>query len=164
MGHTQALEFAAVAEHRPRRRAVNGFHCGSIEQRRGSRRPSICKTCSDSTMPDVIEADPLILSRWRVSTTSMTYSKPCGQSFHELRQWIDWAQTMPSRTDQLEVLTAGHAAFEAATDFGYVLPARNKPRARRWSGGARRRVGPGASRSATGSAAIGTIAAMRPPP
>jgi len=95
-----------------------------------------------AAMPDAIEADPLILSRWRPDDVDDVL-EAVRASFHELRQWMDWAQTMPSRTDQLEALTAGHAAFEAATDFGYVFREESTG-ALVGGGGAHRRVGPGA--------------------
>src|SRR5688572_13269773 len=64
-------------------------------------------------------------------------------SFAELRQWMPWAQTMPSRDEEETVLLEGEQSFDQGEDFGYLL----------WEiatgelvGGAglHRRIGPGA--------------------
>jgi RimJ/RimL family protein N-acetyltransferase len=95
-----------------------------------------------AAMPDVIEAHPLILSRWRAEDVDDVLSA-VQASFHELRQWMDWAQTMPSRDEQREVLATGHDGFDAGTDFGYVL--RESSSGELVGGaGAHRRIGPGA--------------------
>lgn len=93
-------------------------------------------------MPDTIQAHPLILSRWRADDVDDVL-EAVQSSFHELQQWMDWAQTMPSPDEQRAVLIAGHAAFEAGTDFGYVFR-ESSTGALVGGGGAHRRVGPGA--------------------
>jgi len=93
-------------------------------------------------MPDTIQAHPLVLSRWRGDDVDDVL-EAVRSSFHELQQWMDWAQTMPSHDEQRAVLTAGHAAFEAGTDFGYVFREASTG-ALVGGGGVHRRVGPGA--------------------
>jgi hypothetical protein len=112
-----------------------------------------------AAMPDAIEAHPLTLSRWRADDVD-DLLEAVQASCPELRQWMDWAQAIPSRDEQRVVLTAGHAAFEAGTDFAYVFR-ESSTGALVGGGGAHRRVGPGLSRSATGFAAIDTTAATQ---
>jgi len=95
-----------------------------------------------AAMPDTIEAHPLTLSRWRADDVD-DLLEAVQASFPELRQWMDWAQTIPSRDEQRVVLTAGHAAFDAGTDFGYVFR-ESSTGALVGGGGAHRRVGAGA--------------------
>lgn len=95
-----------------------------------------------AAMPDAIEAHQLILSRWRTDDLDDVLVA-VQASLRELRQWMDWAQKMPSRTDQRTVLIAGDAAFEAGTDFGYVFR-ESTTGALVGGGGAHRRDGPDA--------------------
>lgn len=93
-------------------------------------------------MPDTIQANPLVLSRWRADDLDEVL-EAVQSSFHELQQWMDWAQSMASYDEQHAVLIAGHAAFEAGTEFGYVFREVSTG-ALVGGGGAHRRVGPGA--------------------
>jgi RimJ/RimL family protein N-acetyltransferase len=93
-------------------------------------------------MPDAIDAHPLLLSRWQADDVDDVLEAVL-TSFHDLRQWMDWAQTMPSRDEQLEALTAGDAAFEDGTGFGYLFRETSSD-ALVGGGGVHRRVGPGA--------------------
>lgn len=93
-----------------------------------------------AAMPDAIGVPPLVLARWRADDVDDVLAA-VQTSFHDLRRWMDWAQTMPSRDEQREVLAAGDAAFEAGTDFGYVF--RESSTGELVGGvGAYRRVGP----------------------
>jgi RimJ/RimL family protein N-acetyltransferase len=39
----------------------------------------------------------------------------------ELRRWMAWAQTVPSEAEQLDVLRAGEAAFDAGVEWNFLL-------------------------------------------
>lgn len=93
-------------------------------------------------MPERLDAGPLILVRWRPEDADEVH-QAVESSFAELRQWMDWAQTMPTREQQREVLAAGSVAFDAGTDFGYVFR-EAADGSLVGGGGVHRRVGPGA--------------------
>ena len=93
-------------------------------------------------MPDVLEASPLMLIRWRPEDVDDVLDA-VRTSFGELRQWMDWAQTMPTSDEQQAVLAAGNAAFDAGTDFGFVFR-EAATGSLVGGGGVHRRVGPGA--------------------
>jgi RimJ/RimL family protein N-acetyltransferase len=93
-------------------------------------------------MPDVLEANPLTLVRWRPEDVDEVL-EAVQSSFAELQQWMDWAQTMPTREKQREALIEGNAAFDAGTDFGYLFR-ETATGALVGGGGVHRRVGPGA--------------------
>lgn len=93
-----------------------------------------------AAMPDVLEAGPMSLRRWRPEDVDEVL-EAVRSSFAELQQWMHWAQTMPTREEQLETLTEGNAAFDAGTDFGFLFL---ETGALVGGGGVHRRVGPGA--------------------
>ena len=43
------------------------------------------------------------------------------ESFHELRQWMDWAQTIPTQEGLEAVLRQGHADFDDNVGWDYTL-------------------------------------------
>lgn len=93
-------------------------------------------------MPDTFEAGPLTLVRWRPDDVDEVLDA-VRSSFAELQQWMDWAQTMPTRVEQREALSRGQSAFDAGTDFAYLF--RETPTGVLvGGGGVHRRVGPGA--------------------
>ncbi len=57
-----------------------------------------------AAMPDLLEAAPLILVRWRPEDVDDVL-EAVESSFAELQQWMHWAQTMPTREQQREALT-----------------------------------------------------------
>ena len=93
-----------------------------------------------ATMPETIEAGPLVLARWRPDDVDEVLDA-VHASFDELRQWMDWAQARPTREQQREVLVEGHAAFDAGTDFSYVFR-ESATGVLVGAGGVHRRVGP----------------------
>lgn len=71
-------------------------------------------------MPDSLPAGPLELRRWRTDLvddlmTAIRTSQP------ELARWLPWADPMPSRDAELEVLRQGEIAFDAGEVFGYFI-------------------------------------------
>jgi RimJ/RimL family protein N-acetyltransferase len=93
-------------------------------------------------MPDVLEASPLILARWRPEDVDDVL-EAVRSSFGELQRWMHWAQTMPTEEQQRKVLTEGNAAFDAGTDFGFLFR-ETSTGALVGGGGIHRRVGLGA--------------------
>jgi RimJ/RimL family protein N-acetyltransferase len=95
-----------------------------------------------AAMPDVLDASPLTLVRWRPEDVDEVL-EAVRLSFAELQQWMHWAQTMPTREEQREALAEGYAAFDAGTDFGFLFR-ETATGALVGGGGVHRRVGPGA--------------------
>jgi RimJ/RimL family protein N-acetyltransferase len=95
-----------------------------------------------AAMPDVLDASPLTLARWRPEDADELLDA-VRSSFAELQQWMHWAQTMPTREEQREVLTEGSTAFDAGTDYGFLFR-ETATGALVGGGGVHRRVGPGA--------------------
>jgi RimJ/RimL family protein N-acetyltransferase len=95
-----------------------------------------------ASMPEVLDASPLILVRWHADDVDEVLAA-VQSSFAELQQWMDWAQTMPTRERQREALAEGNTAFDAGTDFGYLFR-ETATGALVGGGGVHRRVGPGA--------------------
>jgi RimJ/RimL family protein N-acetyltransferase len=93
-------------------------------------------------MPDVLEAGPLTLTRWRPEAVDEVL-EAVRSSFAELQQWMHWAQTMPTQEQQREALAEGAIAFDAGTEFGFVFR-ETASGAVVGGGGLHRRVGPGA--------------------
>ena len=71
-------------------------------------------------MPDVLEAGPLNLVRWRPEAVDEVL-EAVRSSFADLQQWMHWAQTTPTREQQRKALTEGAAAFDAGTEFGFLF-------------------------------------------
>ncbi len=95
-----------------------------------------------AAMPDVLEASPLTLVRWRPDDADAVLDA-VRSSFAELRQWMPWAQTVPTRDEQLVALAEGNAAFDAGTDFQFLFR-EEATGTLVGAGGVHRRVGPGA--------------------
>jgi RimJ/RimL family protein N-acetyltransferase len=95
-----------------------------------------------AAMPDVLAASPLTLMRWRPEDVDELLAA-VQSSFAALQQWMDWAQTMPSREEQREILVEGNKAFDAGTFFEYVFR-ETAGGDLVGGGGLRRGVGPGA--------------------
>jgi RimJ/RimL family protein N-acetyltransferase len=95
-----------------------------------------------AAVPDVLEASPLTLVRWRQEDVDEVL-EAVRSSFAELQQWMHWAQTMPTRQTQRAALAEGHAAFDAGTDFDFLFR-ETATGALVGGGGVHRRVGPGA--------------------
>jgi len=93
-------------------------------------------------MPDVLEASPLNLVRWRPEVVDEVL-EAVRASFADLQLWMHWAQTMPTRQQQQEALTEGAAAFDAGTEFGFLFR-ETATGELVGGGGVHRRVGPGA--------------------
>lgn len=93
-----------------------------------------------AAMPDVLEAGPLNLVRWRPEAVDEVL-EAVRSSFAELQQWMHWAQTMPTREEQRTALTEGATAFDAGTAYGFVFR-EVATRALVGGGGVHRRVGP----------------------
>ena len=71
-------------------------------------------------LPDVLPAGPLELRRWRQDHLDRILDAVAA-SFPELHRWMPWAETMPTAAEQLEVLRAGEAAFDADQEWAYVV-------------------------------------------
>ncbi len=99
-----------------------------------------CQTGAVAEMPDVIETGPLVLVRWRNDDVDDVLDA-VRSSFAELRQWMPWAQTVPTRDEQRATFMAGRAAFDANTEFNYVFR-ETATGALVGGGGLHRRVGP----------------------
>lgn len=105
-------------------------------------RPALGQTSEMAALPDVLEASPLNLARWSPDDVDEVL-EAMRSSFAELQQWMDWAQTMPTREQEMKALTEGAAAFDAGTAFGFVFR-ETATGAVVGGGGVHRRVGPGA--------------------
>ena len=74
-----------------------------------------------SLMPDELPAgEALILRRWTASMidqllASIEASQP------ELARWLPWADPMPTRTAELEVVRSAEQAFAEDRDYAYFL-------------------------------------------
>lgn len=95
-----------------------------------------------AALPDTLTADGLVLSRWDASDVDNVLDAVWA-SFEELRQWMDWAQRMPTREEQEAALRAGSESFDAGTGFGFVFREAATGEVV-GAGGLHRRVGPGA--------------------
>src|SRR5262249_28748273 len=107
-----------------------------------ARRSGRCPDCCVATLPDVLDAGPLTLVRWHPDDVDELLAA-VHSSFAELQQWMDWAQAVPTRQGELDVLVAGVAAFDAGTDFGFVFRELATGDVV-GGGGVHRRLGPGA--------------------
>lgn len=104
--------------------------------------PAVAQTPAVAAMPDVLEASPLTLVRWRPDDVDEVL-EAVRSSFAELQQWMHWAQTMPTRESQREALAEGSAAFDGGTAFDYLFR-ESATGAFVGGGGVHRRDGPGA--------------------
>lgn len=95
-----------------------------------------------AAVPDVLEASPLTLVRWRPEDVDEVL-EAVRTGFAGLQQWMHWAQTLPTREQQREVITEGNTAFDAGTDFEF-LSRETAIGALIGGGGVHRRMGPGA--------------------
>lgn len=95
-----------------------------------------------AAMPDVLDAGPLTLVRWRADDVDEVL-EAVRSSFAELQQWMHWARTMPTRDEQREALAEGDTAFDAGSDFGFLFR-ETATGAVVGGGGVHRRIGPGA--------------------
>ena len=93
-------------------------------------------------MPDVLEASPLILVRWRSEDVDEVLDA-VRLSFRELQQWMPWAQTVPTADEQRAVFAEGNAAFDAGIEFQFVFR-ESATGVVVGGGGLHRRVAPGA--------------------
>jgi RimJ/RimL family protein N-acetyltransferase len=71
-------------------------------------------------LPDVLPAGPVELRRWRPACLE-PLMEAVAASRPELRRWMAWAQTMPSQAEQLDILRAGEAAFDAGAEWNFLL-------------------------------------------
>ena len=71
-------------------------------------------------LPDTLPAGPLRLERWRPDRVDEVLDA-VRASLPDLQQWMPWAQTMPTREEQFQALANGEAAFDAGTDFNYLV-------------------------------------------
>lgn len=71
-------------------------------------------------LPDVLPAGPMELRRWRPEDVDDVL-EAVAASLPELRAWMPWAQQLPSRGAELDVLQRFDAAFDAGTDFCYGM-------------------------------------------
>ena len=94
-------------------------------------------------LPDTLPAGPLRLERWRPDRIDEVLDA-VRASLPDLQQWMPWAQTMPTREAQLLALTVGEAAFDAGTDFNYLVRECDTGELV-GGGGLHRRIGPNAS-------------------
>lgn len=93
-------------------------------------------------MPDVLEADPLVLVRWRPEDVGDALDA-VRASIEELRPWMPWACKVPTLDEQRAVFAEGGAAFDKGTEFQYVYR-EHATNALVGGGGVHRRVGPNA--------------------
>lgn len=94
-------------------------------------------------MPDTIDAGPLTLVRWNTDDADDVLAA-IRSSINELRPWMPWAHSVPTREQQRDAFTSGRAAFDAGTDFQYVFR-ETATSELVGGGGVHRRVGPGAA-------------------
>jgi len=71
-------------------------------------------------LPDVLRSGDLTLRRWDPAFVDELLTA-IEDSYPELRQWMPWAQSVPSADDLLAVLAEGHSAFDADRMWDYVL-------------------------------------------
>ena len=93
-------------------------------------------------MPDVLRAGDIELRRWRRPQLDQLMAA-IAQSFEELRPWLPWAQVMPTRAEELDVLAQGERDFDAGENFGFAL-FEVSTQELVGSAGLMRRIGPGA--------------------
>jgi RimJ/RimL family protein N-acetyltransferase len=67
-----------------------------------------------------LDAGPLELRRWDTGCLDELMAA-LNISLHDLKPWLPWAQRMPSAEEELAVLEAGVAAFEADEEWAYML-------------------------------------------
>ena len=92
--------------------------------------------------PDVLPAGDIELRRWGPAHLDELMAA-VEASFEQLQPWLPWAQTMPTREDEAQVLAEGERAFAAGEEFGFFMW---EPDSGELVGGCglMRRVGPGA--------------------
>jgi len=71
-------------------------------------------------LPDALSAGAVELRRWRPSHLDLLM-EAVAASLPELRRWMPWARTMTTEAEQLDVLRAGEAAFDAGAEWNYLL-------------------------------------------
>jgi len=71
-------------------------------------------------LPDRLDAEAVQLRRWDPRYAEGLCDAVAG-SLPELRPWMPWAQAEPSVAEHIELLTDGHAKFEAGTEWQFVL-------------------------------------------
>jgi ribosomal-protein-serine acetyltransferase len=73
-----------------------------------------------AALPEVITAGPVELRRWRVAHLDPVLAA-ISVSLPELQRWLPWARAMPSDDEELAVLEAGEADFDADLEWAYLL-------------------------------------------
>ncbi len=71
-------------------------------------------------LPDELAAGPIALRRWRAEHIDPLMELVDG-SFPELQAWMTWAQEMPTRDAEMEMLRTAYASFELGSEFGYGI-------------------------------------------
>ncbi len=73
-----------------------------------------------AALPELIPAGPVELRRWRVAHLDRVLAA-VAVSLPELQQWLPWARVMPTADEELAVLEAGEADFDADLEWAYLL-------------------------------------------
>ncbi|HEX3980041.1 MAG TPA: GNAT family N-acetyltransferase [Acidimicrobiales bacterium] len=73
-----------------------------------------------AALPQVIPAGPVELRRWRVAHLDLVLTA-ISLSLPELQRWLPWARAMPTDEEELAVLEAGEADFDADREWAYLL-------------------------------------------
>jgi RimJ/RimL family protein N-acetyltransferase len=73
-----------------------------------------------AALPDALPAGAVELRRWRVSHLDSVLSA-VASSLPELQRWLPWARAMPTADEELAVLEAGEADFDADREWAYLL-------------------------------------------
>jgi len=86
----------------------------------GAGRRVLCHPPRVALLPDTVPAESIELRRWHAGyaerlCVAVTSSLP------ELRPWMPWAQEPPTVESLVTVLTRGDAAFEAGTEWQFVM-------------------------------------------
>jgi ribosomal-protein-serine acetyltransferase len=69
--------------------------------------------------PEIIDAPPAVLRRWRLDDFDELYQATCDSHDH-LRPWMPWAETI-SRVGTSNFLTESDLAWESGTEFSYAI-------------------------------------------
>ena len=83
-------------------------------------RSVVCHPPRVALLPDTVRAESIELRRWHPAYAERLCAAVTS-SLPELRPWMPWAQEAPTVEALVAILAEGDAAFEAATEWQFVM-------------------------------------------
>ena len=82
--------------------------------------PVLCHPARVALLPDTVRAESVELRRWRPAFAEGLCAA-VADSLPELRPWMPWAQEEPTVERLVALLAEGDGAFEAGTEWQFVM-------------------------------------------